>query len=657
MTTQRVVAPYGSWRSPISIADIVGQSIALAEPWIDGQDVYWLEGRPTDAGRRVLVRARGDDEPLDVVGAPFNVRSRVHEYGGGSYTVRDGTIVFSNFTDGRLYRLSTADAEPQAITWPGAFRYADLRIAEDPSGSGLVVWAVREDHTVPGRVRNEIVKVPLAGGRPSSIPTGTDFVAAPRPGPGGRLAWLSWNHPDMPWDAARLRVLEPAGRRVVDVAGGAGESIVQPVWDDDGSLVFASDRTGFWNPYRWVAGGGIEPELPSPAEIEFADPAWVFDRSSFAFLPDGSTIAIGRSGGRDRLYRLRPGRSLDEVPTPFTELDALRAGPAGVVAIVGRASESAAIVRLDPSTGLATRTFRRASTISLPDDLVSLPEPIEFPTTDGATARALYYAPRHPAYAGPPGDRPPLVVVSHGGPTSNASTGLDLSKQLLTSRGIAVVDVDYRGSTGYGRAYRDALNGRWGTVDVDDCVAAAQFLVARGDVDPDRLAISGASAGGYTTLCALVFRDVFRAGISWFGVADLALLQTDSHKFELRYSDNLVAPWPEGIDTYRERSPIHYLDRLSCPVLILQGLDDRVVPPSQARAIVEALEAKGLPYAYIAFEGEGHGFRAAANQRRSYEADLSFLAQVFGFELADEIEPVVVHHLESSRRRGEARTA
>jgi dipeptidyl aminopeptidase/acylaminoacyl peptidase len=389
-------------------------------------------------------------------------------------------------------------------------------------------------------------------------------------------------------------------------------------------------------------------------EAEFADPAWIFGRSSYVFTADGSIAAVARHDGRDHLVHVRPDELVGEVATPYTEFEGLVAGAHGIVTMAGSPGEPTVVARLDPSTLAVAGVLRRASGLALDPDVVSMPETIHFPTTGGRTAHALYNPPRNPRFAGPDGERPPLMVLSHGGPTSSASTALDLAKQVLTSRGIAVVDVDYGGSTGYGRDFRRELLGAWGVVDVDDCVAAARFLADRGDVDPERMAIAGGSAGGYTTLAALAFRDVFAAGISRFGVGDLETMARDTHKFESRYLDRLVGPYPEAAQTYHERSPVHFLDRISCPVLVMQGLDDRIVPPSQAEAIVEALAAKGIPYAYLAFEGEGHGFRGAPAIRRSLEAELSFLGQVFGFELAEPIEPIDLVGLAAWRRRATA---
>jgi dipeptidyl aminopeptidase/acylaminoacyl peptidase len=643
------IAPYGSWTSSIRIDDVVGGLIGLAELWLDGDDTYWLEARPSEGGRRVLVRLGLDGTIGDLTPPPFNVRTRVHEYGGGSYAVAGGVIVFSNFADHRLYRLNPGDDEPRPITPAGPWRFADLRV----DSRRLRVLAVREDHSGHGEARAAIVAIALNGeSAPQILVEGPDFLAAPRLSPDGdRLAWLEWDHPDMPWDGSRLRTAEvtPDGGlgEPLLAAGGLEESIAQPEWSPDGILHFVSDRTGWWNLYRLMDGPLLDPL--GPMEAEFADPAWVFGRSSYGFLSDGSLVATARSGARDHLFHVRPDDLVGEVDTPYTEFEGLCVGPNGIVAVVGSPSEPTVIARFDPATLGVAGILRRASSVVIDPATVSIAEAIEFPMPNGRLAHALFYPPHNPDERAPDGEQPPLVVLSHGGPTSNGSNALDLQKQLLTSRGIAMVDVDYGGSTGYGRSYRQTLYGAWGVVDVDDCVAAARFLADRGDVDPKRLAISGGSAGGYTTLSALAFRDVFRAGISRFGVADLETMTRDTHKFESRYLDRLVGPYPESAEQYRQRSPVHFLDRITCPVLVMQGLDDRVVPPSQAEAIVAALRSNGVPYAYLAFEGEGHGFRGATAIRRSLEAELSFLGQVFGFTPMDRLEPLEVHGLDRWR--------
>jgi dipeptidyl aminopeptidase/acylaminoacyl peptidase len=640
VTTERTVAPYGTWRSPISVDHVVGQTILLGEPWLDGDDLYWLEGRPWEGGRRALVRREPDGTTSELTPGPANVRTRVHEYGGGSYTVAGGIAVYSDFRDGRLYRIDPGATGAVAITPEGPWRYADLRF--DSSRRRFV--CVREDHSGEGQPSNELVAVPLDGETaPVVLYGGPDFVAAPRVSPAGDLlAWLEWDNPDMPWDATRLRVAtinEDGSLGTPELAaGGMDESIAQPEWSAEGDLHFVSDRSGWWNLYHLAEGPRLE--ALAPMDAEFADPAWIFGRSSYAFLADGSIVAVARSGSHDRLFHVLQDHLVGEVVTPFSEFEGLMASPGSVSALVGAPDRPTAIVRFDPETLEPLEVVRAASAFAPEAAYISRPEPIEYATSGGRIAHALFYPPVNADFEGPEGERPPLVVLTHGGPTSNASMALELSRQFFTSRGIAVVDVDYGGSTGYGRSYRQLLNGNWGKVDVEDCVAAALFLADRGDVDAERMAIMGGSAGGFTTLAALAFTDVFRAGISLFGVGDIEALARHTHKFEARYTDRLVGPLPEAAARYRERSPVYAFDRISCPVLVLQGLDDKVVLPAQAEQIVAALAENGIPYAYLAFEGEGHGFRGETAQRRTLEAQLSFLGQVFGFELADAIEPV-----------------
>ncbi len=645
--------PYGSWPSPIQLDDLVGGVVRLSDPWVDGDDVYWIEGRPAEAGRSVLVHRASDGTTVDLTPPPFDVRSRVHEYGGGAYVVAGGTVLFSHVKDGRLYRLDPVGDAPQPITPEGPFRYADLRF---DAGRRRFI-AIREDHSGEGEPKAAIVDVPLDGERPPRVLyDGPDFLAAPRLSPDAtRLAWLEWDHPDMPWDATRLRVAPVGDDGSLGpsdlAAGGIDESIAQPEWAPDGVLHFVSDRTGWWNLYRLSAGPRLE--ALAPVEAEFADPAWIFDRSSYGFLPDGWIAAAGRARGRDRLFHISPDDLIGEVDSPYTDIGTMRVGAAGVIANVGTPTEPPTIVALDPSTLATAGVLRHSTSIAIDSAYISVPEQITFPTAGGRVAHALFYRPVNPDAVAPDGELPPLVVRSHGGPTSNAANALELTCQYLTSRGIAVVDVDYGGSTGYGREYRQALEGGWGIVDVDDCIGAARYLVDRGDVDGDRLAIEGGSAGGYTTLAALAFRDVFAAGISLFGVGDLEMLARDTHKFESHYLERLVGPYPAMADRYRERSPIHYLDAISCPVLILQGLDDKVVLPAQAEAVAAALAARGIPYAYLAFEGEGHGFRGEVAQRRTLEARLAFLGAVFGFTPADRLAPLELPGIETwlERRR------
>ncbi|HEY4188962.1 MAG TPA: S9 family peptidase [Candidatus Limnocylindrales bacterium] len=653
-------AAYGSWRSAIDIELVASSAVSLGEPWLDGDDAYWLESRSAERGRRTLLRHTPDGATHELTPAPFPVGNRVHEYGGGSYTVDRGRVVASSSEDGRLWRIDPdGAADPVALTPPDAGRYADLRF--DPVRDRL--YAVRETHDAaeparPDLVVNELVAIALDGsdGAGRALVSGPDFVAAPRPSPDGSvLAWLEWDLPGMPWDASRLRVapvladgsLGPART----VAGGDAISIVQPAWRADGVLHYVSDETAWWNLYALDGSGGLDGPARNlaPMQVELGDPAWVFARSSYAFLDDGGILAVGRADGRDRLLRITAtGESspVDDAVSAFTEIEGLQVGEASAILIGAGPHDGAIVARLDPGTGRVTGILARSLSTPLDPGLLPHAEPIAFPTTGGATARALYFPPTNDDFEAPDGELPPLLVLSHGGPTSAASSALSLDRAFFTSRGIAVVDVDYRGSTGYGRPYRDALNGEWGIVDVDDCIAAARFLADRGSVDPRRMAIKGGSAGGFTTLAALTTHpEVFAAGISHYGIADLEIIHLDGHKFESRYDEGLLAPWPEGRSVFRERSPIHAFDRIAAPMLITQGLDDRVVPPSQLDAMVTALHGRGIPHAAMTFEGEGHGYRKAESRRRVLAAELSFLGQVFGFAPADAIEPITVEHL------------
>ena len=641
MTT---TAPYGSWRSPITADLLVEKVVRLGSVSTAGDDVYWVEGRPSEGGRQQLVRRGAGGAVADVLPDGFAARTLVHEYGGRSYVVgADGTVCFSNFADQRLYRLAPGGGAPVALTEEPApalsVRFADPVLS--PDGAWLV--CVRERHlgATAVEVVNDVVAIPTDGSAaPHVLAEGHDFFSAPRLSPDGRsLCWLSWDHPNMPWDGTVLSVAPFAGGRVTgavrEVAGGPSESVSQPRWAPDGTLVFASDRTGWWNLYD---GEGT---ALCPADAEFSGPDWVFGQSSFAFLADGRLVAVRSERKIDRLGLVHGGGFEELAGLPFTSVASLAVVGAGssVVAIAASPVRGPAVVRIDVADG-SVEVLRASRETAVDEEYLSVPEAVEFPTEGGRTAHAFFYPPRNADFVAPEGERPPLIVMSHGGPTGATDPVLDLGQQFWTSRGFAVVDVNYGGSTGYGRAYRDRLQGAWGIVDVDDCVNAARWLADEGRVDGDRMVIRGGSAGGYTTLAALTFRDVFAGGASHFGVADAAALAADTHKFESRYLDGLIGPYPEAADVYAERSPIHHTDRLDRPMILFQGLEDKVVPPEQAEMMAEALRAKGIPFAYVAFEGEQHGFRQAATIKRVAEAELWFYGRVLGFGPGDEIEPV-----------------
>jgi len=646
------IAPFGAWRSSLPIELLVQGRVGLSEPRFaaDGATLAWLESRAEEGGRTVLVRWSEVDGLSDISPAGMNVRDRVHEYGGGAALVAGDLVVVSDFATGRLHRVRP-DRSAEPITPDGPFRYADLVL----DGGRARLLAVREDHSGPGEARNEIVALWLDGSLAVDVlATGRDFYAAPRPSPdGSSLAFLAWDHPNLPWDGTELFVARIRANGTLDeprrVAGSSSDWIAQPRWSPDGMLHFVAEPNGWMNLHR-LRDGRVEAVPGGELEVEFAYPDWQFGMRNSAFAPDGSVLAIGRSRGTDRLYRFAPDGAMATLDLPFTELSGLDIAGNHVVILAAGPRSFYAVVRLDLETE-RWEELRRSVPAEVDPAAVSVPEPIEFPTAGHRTAYGLFYPPVNPAFEGPSGERPPLIVTSHGGPTSQAFGALNVVVQLFTSRGFAVLDVDYGGSTGYGREYRHRLEGQWGVCDVDDCVAGARWLVERGRVDGSRLAVRGGSASGYTTLCALAFRDEFSAGVSYFGIGDLLAFARETHKFESRYLDRLVGPLPAAEALYRERSPIRHADRIACPVLVLQGLDDRIVPPAEAERIVDALWERRIPHAYVEFEGEDHGFRKADSIIRSFEAELSFLAQVFGFGPADQIEPLAVEGIDAWRAR------
>lgn len=645
--------PFGAWPSPIAAARLVEGAASVNEVRVDGADVWWSESRPDEGGRNQLVRLSPDGTRVDVLPEGSNARTAAHEYGGGAWAVRGGVVVFSQWADQRLYRLEP-DGVPEPLTpepsVPRGLRWADIDWLDD----GWVV-AVRESHEAGGEAVNELVAVPLDGsavtdpGRVRVLVSGPDFVSSPRMG--GVLAWTQWDHPRMPWDGTELWIgvvehdqhgapIGVSGAR--QVAGGPDESIVQPEWTADRQLLFLSDRTGWWNPWR---DAGDVPEPVAEVQGEIGGPQWVFGGRWFAPLPDGRLACSVVHSGLTGLCVVEPDGTVLDVESDLTSVDHVVPAQDG--------SHDAVIVAASPTTetnvyrwrvggaGPAHLTpLRPPRDPGLDPSWFSAAEPIEFPSAGGRVAHGLYYPPVNPTVSAPEAERPPLLVFTHGGPTSAARAQLDLAKQFWTSRGFAIVDVNYGGSTGYGRPYRRLLDDAWGLVDVEDCIAAARFLADDGRVDGERLAIRGGSAGGYTTLAALTFHDTFAAGASHYGVADLEALARETHKFESRYLDGLIGPYPKAVDVYRARSPILHTGGLDRPLIVFQGMEDEIVPPNQAEMMIAALAAKGVPHAYVAFESEQHGFRKAENIVRSLEAELWFYGRVFGFAPADDIAPV-----------------
>lgn len=617
-------APYGSWESPVSAADTVADAVRFSDIQYDEGPLYWLEMRPSEGGRTALVRRRPDGTIGEPLPASTNVRTTVHEYGGGAYRAGSRGFVYSEFSDQRLYRVDL-DGGVTPLTpeppRPLSVRHADLAPFVNDSLIGI-----RETHPAEGEAINELVAI-HADGAVNVVASGSDFYASPRMSQdGSRLVWIEWDHPDMPWDGTRLVVadaLNPDDRTVV--AGGPDESVVQPEWAPDGTLVFASDRTGWWNLYR-IDGEDTVPILEM--EAEFVGPPWLFGFSWYGFLSNGRIAASFHEDGRHRLGVIDAAGGLERLDFGFSTFGShlITDGDHRVWFVGAHPERPSALVELNVDT---REPLIIRSNPSIVDD-AHVPEPrlITFPTTGGDVAHAVYYPPTSAGFRGPEGERPPLLVHIHGGPTAKAAVAFNPQTVFWTSRGFAVVDVNYRGSTGFGREYRRKLEGEWGVVDVDDAIAAAQYLASTGEVDGERLAISGGSAGGYTTLAALAFRDVFAAGASYYGIADIEMLMSDAHKFESRYEIRLLGGDPA---VWRDRSPIHSVDQIDIPVALFQGLDDKVVPPNQAAVIADALESRGIPHVHVEYEGEGHGFRQAANVISSLETELAFYGVVFGF--------------------------
>ncbi|HUP71930.1 MAG TPA: prolyl oligopeptidase family serine peptidase [Acidimicrobiales bacterium] len=636
-----IEAPYGSWPSPISASMLVEGAARIDDVVVDSDgSVYWCEARPAEGGRSVIVRRDGDGARRDVTPPAHNVRTRVHEYGGGGWYVSQGTVVYSNFRDQRLWRIDgPRDGEPTALTAAAtddiADRFADGRFTRD----GEWYVCVRERHAPSAEPLNELVAVATDGSlRVSTMASGADFYSSSRQsGDGTRLAWVQWNHPDMPWDSTELWVAEFAdgtARNARRVAGGDHESIVQPEWTPDGSLYFCSDRNDWWNLYRLNSDDTIGPVVVG--DFEIATPPWGFGQSRYVVVSNGVVYVRGRADG-DVLVDESEGVAASDL----TAIDSLVTDDGSVVFVGASYDSEPALYRID---GSGIGCLYRPRELGLDAAYLPRPKPVSFPSGD-ATAHALYYAPASATHVAPKDEKPPLIVMAHGGPTGAARTQINLALRYWTSRGFAVVDVNYRGSTGYGRQYRRALDGAWGIADVDDCIAAVRHLVAEGTVDGSRVAIRGGSAGGFTVLAALAFHPgVFAAGASHYGIADLEALARDTHKFESRYLDRLVGPYPQARDVYLARSPIHHLEGLATPLIVLQGLDDEIVPPNQAQMIIAALAARGLTHAYLEFEGEGHGFRQGPSIIRALEAEAYFYSQVFGFDLGDPVAPVMIEN-------------
>lgn len=639
-------ARYGTWPSPISAEMVASTGIEFGHVDLDGETVYWREQRPDEGGRGVVACTDGETT-RDVTPADIDVRTLVHEYGGGDFAVHDGVVFFVRLDDQRVYR-QPVDGDPEPITPEpdsnGGLRYADFEVTAD--GSSL--YCVREDHDAEASGADEpvttLVRLVADGSEePTVVASGADFYAAPRLSPDGdRLAWLTWNHPQMPWDGTELHVADVDADGTLTngrvVMGGPEESVFQPSWRPDGTLHAVSDRIGWWNLYRredgkWRSYRG--------EAAEYGIPQWVFGLATYAFLDDGRVAAVVVRDGEQSLELIQPDGTHERVNLPYDVVGGSHGAPrlrsdGEWLYLVGTGPETPErLARWTPSQGL--EVLREAGETDLDSAYISTPDHVTVPTRDENRAYAFVYPPTNPDVTPPEDELPPLVVFAHGGPTGSTHPVFNLGIQYFTSRGFAVADVNYRGSTGYGRAFREALYGEWGVTDVEDCIDVARHLADEGRVDRDRMAIRGGSAGGFVVLSALAFHDELAAGVSYYGVADLARLAELTHKFESRYLDQLVGPYPEAADTYEARSPVHHADSIDAPVLVLQGEDDPVVPLSQAEEMVDALEASGVAHDLLVFEDEQHGFRKAASRRRAHETELAFYSEVFGLEPAESL--------------------
>ncbi len=643
-------ATCGSWQSPIT-ADVVARSArGLSQLQSDGQDLYWLEQFPEQKGRRAIIHRDAQGNCRELTGLDYSVRNRVHEYGGGDYAVQNGVLYFVNDSDQRLYRQDKNHAVIPLTPLPEramASRYADLVVTPDASH----VICVRETHVSDHEVINEIVSIPVDGSlKVTVLLSGQDFYAAPQvSGDGRQLLFLTWDHPQMPWDGTWLKLADLSENLVASgiqtLAGGIDESICQPRFASDGGIYFVSDRANWWNLYVYRDG---EISRVFMIDAELAYPAWIFGTQCYCLLKDGRIFCLLNEKGKYSLA-LFDGEELTFIAGEQDAFEPTLATVGNTVFCIGAHAASANGILAVDLENSCIEMLHSSSTLLLDSQYFSLPESIEFKTDGGKTAYAYFYPPKNPHYVAKAGELPPLIVTCHGGPTAAASTALNLKIQYWTSRGFALVDVNYGGSTGYGRSYRERLKGQWGLVDVADCVNAAKHLAATGKVDAQRLAIRGGSAGGLTVLAALTFYDVFAAGASYYGVADMEALVTDTHKFEAQYLEKLVGAYPEAQALYRQRSPIHHTEGLKTPIIFLQGMEDKVVPPAQAEAMIAALEKKQLPYAYVTFPHEQHGFRDSVSIQRSLECELSFYAQIFGFTPYEALASVAVKYLNNRK--------
>lgn len=644
--TQKQKAAFGSWESSITTDLMLEGSVGLGEISLYSNEIYWIEMRPQEKGRYVIVKQTTDGQQMDVIPDEFNARTRVHEYGGGSYLVTEKGVVFTNFNDQTLY-LIAINNECIKLTDNESCRYADM--IYDKFNQRLI--CVREDHTdKTAEPKNTIVSIALndSDTQESILVEGADFYSNPRVSHDGKyLCWISWKHPNMPWDNTSLSVAEINStgglEKPINIAGGndANQAVCQPMWSPDNILYFISDSNNWWNLYRVnIRNNKKDIEQVVEMEAEFAVPQWSFRECNYDFIDAENVLAVYRHNGIAYLAKININvKTLETISLAYTDLESIVCNEDKACFLAASPTQFPAIIELDLSN-YENKVLRRSNNLKIEPENISVGKSVTFPVDEENDAYAFFYKPQNKKFIGLDEEQPPLIVMSHGGPTGESHNGIKMVVQFFTSRGFAVLDVNYGGSSGYGRAYRQRLNKAWGIVDVNDCSKAALYVAEQGWVDKERLAIRGGSAGGFTTLASLAFTDVFKAGASHYGVSDLEALAKDTHKFESRYLDSLIGAYPEEQVLYKERSPIYSVDNLSCPVIFFQGLEDKIVLPNQAEMMVDALKEKGIRVAYIAYEGEQHGFRQAENIKRTLEAELYFYSTIFNFDCFEKIEPV-----------------
>jgi dipeptidyl aminopeptidase/acylaminoacyl peptidase len=627
-------APFGAWNSPVTSESLVKDTVQFYEAASCGEDFFWIELLPSEKGRFRLAWRNSKNEIVDL--APeMSVRTRIHEYGGGALTAHQGAIYFINDRDGRIYRLEVG-RPPVAITSPGKLRFADLSVGE-------CIYAVCEEKTDQEDI-NKIVRIEKDGSV-IDVAKGHDFYSAPRVSPNQKqLAWVSWDHPNMPWDGSLLWTATITSVGIQDsmlVAGGKSESICYPRWSPQGDLYFFSDKTGFWNLYR-LKKGKVEELFPLDAEFTF--PPWVLGRGNYEFLKDGKVLCVYSRNCVDHLAVLDPEKkTLSEIELPFTVIKQVCVAGKSVYFFGASPTLALSLIQMELSSK-KWKVLKQSVGVQLEEDWVSVPTPITIQTRHHDTSYGFYYPPKNPNFCAPKGEAAPVILKCHGGPTGHVQPMLSLEIAFWTSRGFGFFDVNYSGSSGYGKAYRERLKGTWGVREVEDCIDGSNTLVKLGFADPKRLLIRGGSAGGYTALCALAFHNQFAAATSYYGVSDLELLVKDTHKFEKYYLTGLIGPYPEQKELYHERSPIYHVDGIKKPLLLLQGDKDPVVPLNQSVDIYEKLKKRNVPVALKVFEGEQHGFKGAEAIKRALEIELFFYAQILGIKLPERIEPIPIEN-------------